>query len=358
MLIYQKHIFKHLLSLFALTCFVCTGIVWLSQSLKLVYLVTKGLPVSTFFALTLLTLPSLLLTIIPISLFLSTIYYYNKIKHDREMVVMENSGLNYLQIAKPAIYLSIILTLTCYIISLYLLPLSYGKLKSKLNSLKEGYSTSLLHAKTFNPISKNVTLYFDKKFYSGALGGLVIFDFREHDQPAIIFAKLGKLIVKSDSLTFRLAEGSRQHTNLDGQIDLLNFKDLLINIQTRQSDKKRTSTDIQEKYLYELFSPKDEGNMFRISKFRAEGHQRLARPLFNIMLIMVGLACIIPEVYNRRSTTKPIIKAVAIAVAIVILNFVLSNLSINNHWLDYFVYLNLMMAVVISYYKLSEKNEL
>jgi lipopolysaccharide export system permease protein len=355
MLIYQKHIFKHLLSLFALICFVCTGIVWLSQALKLVYLVTKGISIKTFFILTLLTLPSLLLTIIPISAFLSTLYYYNKIKNDREMIVMENCGLNYLQIAKPSIFLSLILAAICYSISLYLLPLSYGKLKTKLDSLKESYSTALLQAKTFNPISKNVTLYFDKKYNNGSLGGLVVFDYREQDKPAIIFAKIGKIMIKPDSLVFRLAQGSRQNTNAEGNIELMDFDDLIVNIQSNASKRKRESTDIQEKYLYELFSPKTEENIFRVSKLRAEGHQRLAWPLFNIALIMVALATIIPSVYNRRGNIKPLRDAAFIAVGIVMLNFTISNLSIKNHWLDYFIYLNLSMAILISYNKLREK---
>ncbi len=357
MLIYQRHIFRHLFQLFCLTSFIFTGIIWLSQALKLVYLLTKGIGITTFFMLTLLTLPSLLLTIIPLSLFLSVVFYYNRIKNDREMIVMENSGLNYLQIAKPAIVLSIILTLICYSISLYFLPFSYGKLKTKLDSLRESYTTSLLHAKAFNPISKYVTLYIDKKYNNGSLGGLIIFDYRESSDPAIIFAKHGQLTVKSDSLVFLLAKGTQQRTNTSGLIDILKFDDLVINIQNKNSyhDQDRKNKDIQEKYLYELFSPKEEESIVRISKFRAEGHQRLAWPLFNLSLTMIALAIIIPANYNRRMNLKPTIYASLFAILTVMINFMVSNLSTKNPWLDYILYFNLIIVFSISYNILRER---
>lgn len=267
---------------------------------------------------------------------------------------MENSGLNYLKMAQPAIFLSIFLTLICYSISLYLLPLSYGKLKSNLESLKEGYTTSLLHSQAFNPISKHVTLYFDKKLKDSTLNGLVIFDYRELDKPAIIFAKYGKIIIKQNNFIFRLLKGSRQTTSVEGHINLMNFDDLIVNIQTTTAKRERTSSDIQEKYLNELFNPNIEEDILRVSKFRSEGHQRLAWPLFNIILVMVSLAIIIPSAYNRRASFKPILIASCVAITIIIVNFTLSNLSIKNNWLDYFIYLNLAIAFIISYKKLCE----
>ena len=73
----------------ALTC-----AIWLTQSLHFVKLiVNRGMSLGSFLELTLLLLPTFLLIILPIALFLAVLFAYNKMVSDRELVIMRTTGM-------------------------------------------------------------------------------------------------------------------------------------------------------------------------------------------------------------------------------------------------------------------------
>ena len=70
-----------------------TCVIWLSQSLRFVDLiVNRGLPIPTFIFLTVMLMPTWLSIVLPIASFAATLFVYNKMTNDREMVVMSASA--------------------------------------------------------------------------------------------------------------------------------------------------------------------------------------------------------------------------------------------------------------------------
>ena len=71
-----------------------TCVIWLSQSLRFVDLiVNRGLPIPSFIYLTLMLMPTWLSIVLPIAAFAATLFVYNKMTNDREMVVLAAAGL-------------------------------------------------------------------------------------------------------------------------------------------------------------------------------------------------------------------------------------------------------------------------
>ena len=84
-----------------------TAILWLTQSLRFVELtVNKGASVGTFIKLTLLVMPNFLTIILPVALFTVTLFTYNKMISDRELVVLRAAGLSHWALARPAMILA------------------------------------------------------------------------------------------------------------------------------------------------------------------------------------------------------------------------------------------------------------
>ena len=83
-----RYIFRQLAIGTVLVSIALAFIVWLTQSLQfLQFIVSKGLSVTAWLKLTLLLLPSFLLTILPAALFFVVLFTYNKLTSDRELVV-------------------------------------------------------------------------------------------------------------------------------------------------------------------------------------------------------------------------------------------------------------------------------
>src|SRR3546814_20662791 len=72
-----------------------TCVIWLSQSLRFVDLiVNRGLPIPSFIYLTLLLMPTWLSIVLPIAAFAGTVFVYNQLTNDREIVGLEEAGLS------------------------------------------------------------------------------------------------------------------------------------------------------------------------------------------------------------------------------------------------------------------------
>ena len=73
--------------------FVLTGVVWLSQSLRMLDLViNQSQSAATYIYLTLLALPSLMALILPFALFCAVLYALNRLYTESELVVIWAAG--------------------------------------------------------------------------------------------------------------------------------------------------------------------------------------------------------------------------------------------------------------------------
>lgn len=96
---------------FLLVTFSLMSIIWLTQSLRFVELVTnKGLPVILFVKMTSLLMPRIFVILSPIALFVAILFVYNRMLSDRELVVMKAAGISPWAGAKPAIYVGIFMS--------------------------------------------------------------------------------------------------------------------------------------------------------------------------------------------------------------------------------------------------------
>ena len=106
------YIVKQILVGFLLVAFSLMSILWLTQSLRFVSLITnKGIPIGIFVEMTSLLMPRLFVILSPICLFVSVLFVYNRMLADRELVVMQAAGISPWQNSKPAVFMGIILSL-------------------------------------------------------------------------------------------------------------------------------------------------------------------------------------------------------------------------------------------------------
>ncbi len=113
MLLYRKYFIKNILPLLIVVTFSVTSIVWITQILKLLYLFDKGIKVMDFFSLIVLVLPTLLFILLPVIMVITVIYIYNNLKVERQLIILQASGVNNVQLALPALYVALIVYATC-----------------------------------------------------------------------------------------------------------------------------------------------------------------------------------------------------------------------------------------------------
>lgn len=303
---YNKYIMGQLAGT---TLFVAAGltcVIWLTQSLRFVDLiVNRGLDMLAFIYLTTMMLPSLLGFLLPVALAISTLYTYHKLLADSELVVLKSAGLSRWQLAKPAVVFSAAIVVLGYLISLYLLPVSYRQYKDMQDFARDNYAALLLQEGVFNNPVNGLTVFIRERNNDGTLRGILVHDNRDPNAPVTMMAEEGQLVKTPQGPSFILKDGNRQEIDHENeQLSFLAFDDYVLDISLFNAQQRKRVRDEKERFLGELFYPEKGVNAVRRAEFRAEAHQRLTWPLQNMVLTLFVLAVLLGGQFNRRGNWK------------------------------------------------------
>src|SRR5215467_11034929 len=118
----SNYVLRQLAGPIGLFCFLLTGVIWLSQSLRLLDLViNRGQSAPTFVYLTVMMLPQLLVIILPIAFFGGALYGLHRLNVESELVVMSASGYSRAQLTVPVLIAASIVMALTYLCALYLM---------------------------------------------------------------------------------------------------------------------------------------------------------------------------------------------------------------------------------------------
>ncbi|MBT5414564.1 MAG: LPS export ABC transporter permease LptF [Rhodospirillaceae bacterium] len=347
-----RYIFRQI---FEATVFVTIALacaVWLTQSLRYVELiVNRGLSIGLFGYLTVLLLPTFLLVILPISLFCATLFIYNKLVSDSELVVLRAAGLSNMALGRPAILLGLGVVAVCYSLSLYFLPASFRQFKDLEYTIRNDYSAILLQEGAFNSINDGLTVYVRSRESNGELLGILVHDNRDAAKPVTMMAERGALVVTDEGPRVLMIHGNRQEVQREsGQLSLLYFDRYTFDLGQftgRLESRWRTP---EERYLDELLWPDydNEGDAYYANKLITEGHQRLVAPLYALGFVLIALASLLSGEFDRRGQTKRIAVAVGAVVVVQAAGIAIQNLAAKHMDAIPLMYLNAALPILVS----------
>ncbi|WP_246103564.1 LPS export ABC transporter permease LptF [Swaminathania salitolerans] len=308
------------------------ALIWLMQSLRFVSLVVdRGLSLRVFLELTSLMVPSFLAVILPITTFLVVLFGYQRMSGDRELAVMQAAGLSPFQLARPALACAALTTLLCYLLTLWLVPVSYHAFRRYEFEIRNRMAAFLLQDGVFTQLSKDMTVYVRSRDRNGEMHGVFVEDDRQPQARATILAERGSMIVVNNQPRVVLFNGSRQeidhHT---GRLNVLSFARNTIDLTTRkQADSE--IRDATEMSLHELFHPDPRYVAQRDwGKFAVEGWRRLTAPLTTMSFVMIALIAVLSGAFSRHGNIKRPLAAILAIVGLMAMSLMLQNLAGRN----------------------------
>jgi lipopolysaccharide export system permease protein len=317
------------------TIFVATVLcfaIWLTQSLRLVDLiVNRGLPLSMFLYMASLLLPRFLTIVLPIAVFSATLFTYNRLTTDSELVVMRAAGVSQLSIARPGLIAGGIACVIMAFLNLYLLPASYREFKELQFAIRNDYSTILLQEGVFNTVGDGVTVFIRERTASGELKGILVHDERGgRNKQVTLMAERGAIVQSEEGQRVILVNGNRQQVDREkGEMSLLYFDSYVVEISNTDEGQSYTRyRDPRERYLSTLLFPgnsPDELNNW--NKLIAEGHNRITTIILPLTYCAVGIAMLSFMPFSRRGQTVTIIATVLTIALIAIVQVGFQNLA-------------------------------
>jgi len=327
----QRYILRLMIGPFVFVLLALTGVVWLSQSLRFLdRIVNQGLDFGSFLYLTSLVLPGVLAVLIPVSLFCATLYAYNRLSSDSELVVMWANGFSGRALAAPAMLLGVICMILVLLMNLYLTPLGARTLRTTQYELRTNLAGLLLQEGVFNNPAVGLTVYVRERLPSGEMLGILIHDNRDRSQPVTMMAERGALIRTPEGPRFMMINGNRQQVGGEDQaLSLLYFDRYALDLEGYAEGGGEGWREPHERYMQELLwpdmdSPDDVNNYWR---FQVEAHNRIAAPLGAIALTLIALAATLGGEYSRRGRYRRLVAAAFGAIGFLVLSIGLPYLA-------------------------------
>ena len=126
----DKYIFRTTLASFALVLVSLTGVIWITQALRGIDLMTsQGQTILTFLGITSLVIPALVLIISPIALMIAISHTLNKLATDSEIIVMNAAGFSPFRLFRPFFYATCVVAILVAFIAAYLAPDGMRRIK-------------------------------------------------------------------------------------------------------------------------------------------------------------------------------------------------------------------------------------
>src|SRR6202162_1776319 len=202
----DKYIFRTTLASFALVLVSLTGVIWITQALRGIDLMTsQGQTIVTFLGITSLVIPALVLIISPIALIIAISHTLNKLATDSEIIVMNAAGFSPFRLFRPFLYATIVVALLVAFIAAYPSPDGLRRLKQWDAEITADVLTNILQPGRFAQLDQNLTIRIRERQPGGVLAGIFIDERRDPNERVSIVADHGT-VLKNDGGSFLILE--------------------------------------------------------------------------------------------------------------------------------------------------------
>jgi lipopolysaccharide export system permease protein len=282
MLRIERYVFRTATMAFLAGAAALTGIVWVTQALRQIDLLTgKGQSLIVFLTITGLTIPSLLAIIAPVALFVGVLYSLNKLNGDSELVVMSASGVSPGLLLRP--FLVLFALVFVFVAGLYveIMPRSFDAIETLTALIRADFITNFARPGAFNELGQGFIFHYRERGPDGSLRGVFMQDRRDPANITTYISEVGKTVTRDGETYLVLSKGTYQRPARSGDSAIVTFDDYAIDLSqfVHKGDELRRP---RERSTAELlaFGPKDPDAGHLLGRMRGELVDRLSSPLY------------------------------------------------------------------------------
>jgi lipopolysaccharide export system permease protein len=279
----DKYIFRTTLASFALVLVSLTGVIWITQALRGIDLMTsQGQTIVTFLGLTSLVIPALILIIAPVALMIAISHTLNKLATDSEIIVMNAAGFSPFRLFRPFVYATIVVAMLVAFIAAYLAPDGMRRIKQWDAEITADVLTNVLQPGRFAQLDQNLTIRIRERQPGGLLMGIFIDDRRDPKERISIVADHGTVVKSGNNSFLVLEDGNLEKFEADKRDPAMVAFGRYAFDMSKFSQHNDVALGIRERYLWELMWPDEDDPMYKQvpGQFRAELHDRFMSPIY------------------------------------------------------------------------------
>lgn len=318
---FDRYMLSQLLILFGFFSLILVSVYWVNRAIGIFdRLIGDGQTAVVFLEFTLLTLPYVILIVLPVSAFVAAVYVTNRLSGDSELIVMQTAGASSLRIARPVVMFGALVAVLVAILAHVLVPAARTELSGRTAEISRDITARFLKEGQFLHPARDVTVYIRNITPLGEFEELFLEDARDPSS-VVTYTALRALLVRAETgPRLVMFDGLAQTFSPDtGRLSTITFEDFAYDIGQLISSSSGRLRDLSELPTPVLLNPTPEdieGARGSLADFRFEGHERFARSLLAIVVPVIGFATLLIGGFSRFGVWRQVVVAVVLIILV------------------------------------------
>jgi lipopolysaccharide export system permease protein len=312
---FERYVLRRLTAAFLMTLGALAGIVWATQALRQLDLVTaKGQTIAQFVGMTLLAMPFLAQAIAPFALLIAVILVLNTLSNDSELIVINASGASRAVLVRPVVVFSRAVSL-----SVALAPMGLASLRNEITKVRVDLVANIVRPGRFIGIEDGLTFHIRNRAGDGQLDGLLLHDERDADTIFTYEAARGRIVEAAGRTLLIMQDGTIQRrTRRTGSISIVRFQSYAFDLSNMIPSGTVVTYKASERPTLSLLSPDPDDEYARENRdrLRAEFHDRLSQPLYPLAFGLIVFAMIGQPKTTRQNRSMATVAAILTAMLV------------------------------------------
>ena len=322
----ERYILRRASLMFAATLLPLLGIVWVTQALTSVNLVTdSGQSIFAFLKLATLILPSVIPIILPFALVIGVSQTLTVMNADSELTVLNSAGSSRTTIIRPIMILAVAMSLVSFAVDNFVEPYSRMAVRKMIATAHADMLSSVVQENTFRKVTDGLYVQVAERRNGGVLHGLFVADNRDPRFEMVYYAREGAVDEKSSALVMKDGEVHRKLP--DGNVSIIKFESYAFDLADLTQSTGTSNIRAKDRDLPYLFNPDPEDPQYKNNpgSFTAELHRRFSEWLFPIVFGLIALVVSGDARSHREARMHPMITALLTALFVRWASFYASN---------------------------------
>jgi lipopolysaccharide export system permease protein len=310
----ERYILRRASLMFVATLVPLLGIVWVTQALTNINLVTdSGQSTFAFLKLATLILPSVVPIILPFALVIGVAQTLTVMNSDSELTVLNSAGSSRMNIIRPVMILAVAMSFVSFAVDNFVEPYSRTAVRKMIATAHADMLSAVVQENTFRKITDGLYVQVAQRRNGGVLYGLFVADTRDPRFEMVYYAREGAVDENSSALVMKDGEVHRKLP--DGNVSIIKFDSYAFDLADLTQSAGASNIRAKDRDLPYLFNPDPEDPYFKKDpgSFTAELHRRFTEWLFPAVFGLIALVVSADARSHREARVHPMITALLTA---------------------------------------------
>lgn len=324
----ERYIFRRAFIIFATALAWTLAIVWTTQVLEQIDLVTtNGQSVLAFLQLATLILPSVTPEVLPLAIIIGITQTLTAMNNDSELAVINAAGSSRLTVLRPLLLLGLGVSIASFLIANTVDPYARQRVRELVADARANLVTAIIQEGTFRKVEDGLYLQVGERRADGTLGEIFVADSRDTKTELVYYARNGRIVRAANQNALLMENGVVHRKPADGDLSIIRFDTYAFDLSLFASQDEGIVLYPKDRSIPYLMNPDPNDWHFQRNpqQFSAELHRRFAEWLYPLVFSLLAFAVAGDATSHRQARVHPILVALGLGLLIRWMAFFFAN---------------------------------